>query len=180
VTFAGSAPRCNRLGSTGDGCFNHQRQGGDIFEWVATQRLCSGEPCVCFWCVPPISLVVIAENTYDLAPKEGILLPAGPAYLAYARRVLANRTLAQDIELQEKAEAERAQNAKMNGVSDGSGLEMDLGDEEEDLDLLARDPKEWKGQDHYAVLGLQKYRYKATDEQIKIAREPLFTDCLGA
>lgn len=103
------------------------------------------------------------------APKEGILLPAGPAYLAHARRVLANRPLAQDIELQEKAEAEMAMKAKVNGDSDGSGLDLDLGDEEEDLDLLSRDPKEWKGQDHYAVLGLQKYRYKATDEQIKVA-----------
>lgn len=35
--------------------------------------------------------------------------------------------------------------------------------------LLSRDPKDWKNQDHYAVLGLSKYRWKATDEQIKKA-----------
>ncbi len=51
----------------------------------------------------------------------------------------------------------------------GLGL-VDLGDEPEDEDILARDPKEWKSQDHYAVLGLSELRFKATDEQIKIAR----------
>jgi DnaJ homolog subfamily C member 2 len=100
------------------------------------------------------------------------LLPAGPAYLAHARRVLSNRTLAEDIEAAEKAEAERALQAKLNGNGNSSiGLELELGDEEEDPNLLSRDPKEWKTQDHYSVLGLQQYRYKATDEQIKIARE---------
>ena len=35
--------------------------------------------------------------------------------------------------------------------------------------MLQRDAKDWKSQDHYAVLGLSKYRYKATEEQIKRA-----------
>lgn len=35
--------------------------------------------------------------------------------------------------------------------------------------MLARDAKDWKAQDHYAVLGITKYRYKATPEQIKRA-----------
>lgn len=35
--------------------------------------------------------------------------------------------------------------------------------------MLQRDAKEWKAQDHYSVLGITKYRYKATDEQIKRA-----------
>lgn len=42
-------------------------------------------------------------------------------------------------------------------------------DETEDPLMLSRDAKDWKGQDHYAVLGLSKLRYKATDEQIKRA-----------
>lgn len=110
--------------------------------------------------------------TIRTAPKDGILLPAGPAYLAYARRTLLNRTLAEDIEIEEKAAADAALAAKANGSSNDSlGFDADLGEEDEDIDLLMRDPKEWKSQDHYAVLGLQKYRYKATDEQIKIARE---------
>ena len=35
--------------------------------------------------------------------------------------------------------------------------------------MLQRDAKDWKGQDHYAVLGLSKYRYRATEDQIKRA-----------
>ncbi|EJD52025.1 DnaJ-domain-containing protein [Auricularia subglabra TFB-10046 SS5] len=42
-------------------------------------------------------------------------------------------------------------------------------DEEESAELTLLDPKEWKEQDHYAVLGLTKLRYKATEEQIRIA-----------
>jgi DnaJ homolog subfamily C member 2 len=73
--------------------------------------------------------------------------------------------------------------------------DLGVGDEEETAELLALDPKEWKvckpkqtlylsiqsahshgdpsriqKQDHYAVLGLSHLRYKATDDQIKIAR----------
>ena len=68
--------------------------------------------------------------------------------------------------------------------------DLGVGDEEETEDLLTLDAKEWKvgiyfesiievvlitrfliqKQDHYAVLGLSHLRYKATDEQIKIAR----------
>ena len=35
--------------------------------------------------------------------------------------------------------------------------------------MLQRDAKDWKGQDHYAVLGLSKYRFRATEDQIKRA-----------
>ncbi|XP_015599796.1 dnaJ homolog subfamily C member 2 [Cephus cinctus] len=41
---------------------------------------------------------------------------------------------------------------------------------EDDLDYLrSLDPKEWKDQDHYAVLGLKKLRHKATEDDIKRA-----------
>lgn len=47
---------------------------------------------------------------------------------------------------------------------------QDLSEEEEDINMiLTLDPKDWKNQDHYAVLGLSKLRYKATEEQIKRA-----------
>ncbi len=36
--------------------------------------------------------------------------------------------------------------------------------------LETLDPKEWKDQDHYRVLGLENLRYKATAHQIKKAR----------
>ncbi|XP_060837160.1 dnaJ homolog subfamily C member 2 [Rhopalosiphum padi] len=45
-------------------------------------------------------------------------------------------------------------------------------DEESQADtiyLKTLDPKEWKDQDHYQVLGLSKLRYKATEAQIKTA-----------
>lgn len=41
--------------------------------------------------------------------------------------------------------------------------------EPEDPLLLQREAKDWKGQDHYAVLGITKYRYRATEDQIKRA-----------
>ncbi|XP_023936552.1 dnaJ homolog subfamily C member 2 [Bicyclus anynana] len=41
---------------------------------------------------------------------------------------------------------------------------------EDDVDYLrSLDPKEWKTQDHYAVLGIKQLRYKATDDDIKRA-----------
>ncbi|KAJ2725997.1 Zuotin [Coemansia sp. Benny D115] len=53
--------------------------------------------------------------------------------------------------------------------------DLDLGDEEdeeESAELLALDPKEWKEQDHYAVLGISKLRYRATlDDIIKTHRK---------
>ena len=64
----------------------------------------------------------------------------GPAYLAHARRVLGNKTFAQD-------DADEELN-NSNGLPDGSEgiIEDDLGvgDEPESPDLLLLDPKEWK------------------------------------
>lgn len=41
---------------------------------------------------------------------------------------------------------------------------------EDDVEYLrSLDPKEWKKQDHYAVLGIKKLRYEATDDDIKRA-----------
>lgn len=41
--------------------------------------------------------------------------------------------------------------------------------EPEDPLMLQREAKDWKGQDHYAVLGITKYRWRATEDQIKKA-----------
>jgi DnaJ family protein C protein 2 len=57
--------------------------------------------------------------------------------------------------------------AAMNSANGGDDLS--IGDEEEDPFLLSLDPKEWKKQDHYAVLGLSHLRYKATPQQIRVA-----------
>ncbi|KAF7792190.1 hypothetical protein EIP86_003222 [Pleurotus ostreatoroseus] len=97
---------------------------------------------------------------------SGRLLPAGPAYLAHVKRAVHNLSFEQ---YDEHAEEERKRLDTLHG--NGAAVEDDLGvgDEEETEDLLSLDPKEWKKQDHYAVLGLSHLRYKATDEQIKIA-----------
>uniref|UniRef100_A0A3P8Z606 DnaJ homolog subfamily C member 2 n=1 Tax=Esox lucius TaxID=8010 RepID=A0A3P8Z606_ESOLU len=59
--------------------------------------------------------------------------------------------------------------------------EEELSEESEDEELqleefpLLRtlDPKDWKNQDHYAVLGLAHMRYKATQKQIKAAHKAM-------
>lgn len=55
--------------------------------------------------------------------------------------------------------------ADLSRLSDSEESE----EEEEELNLLLLDPTQWKEQDHYAVLGLGKMRYKASPEQIKKA-----------
>ncbi|KAM5539760.1 hypothetical protein V8D89_006573 [Ganoderma adspersum] len=97
---------------------------------------------------------------------ERKLLPAGEAYLAHVRRAVHNLTFE---EHDKHAEEERKRLEALNGS--GTVIEDDLGvgDEAEGADLLLLDPKEWKKQDHYAVLGLSHLRYLATEDQIKIA-----------
>jgi DnaJ homolog subfamily C member 2 len=106
--------------------------------------------------------------------KPITLLPVGAAYLSHVRRTVNNQTLSQEIEEAERETTEQllaALSGAQSRANGGLGLNgVDLGDEQEDEDLLARDPKEWKGQDHYAVLGLSHLRFKANDEEIKIAR----------
>ena len=91
-------------------------------------------------------------------PKIRSIEPVGQYFLAYARRKRFGRTFSED----EKAQAL----ATAHPVEESS----DEGEENEETeDLLERDPKEWREQDHYDVLGLGKSRYSATDEQIKKA-----------
>lgn len=86
------------------------------------------------------------------------LEPVGPHFLAHARRARHKRTFSEDDRIQAQ---ERAKKVEENDESDIS--------EPEDPIMLQRDAKDWKSQDHYKVLGLSKYRYKATEEQIKRA-----------
>ncbi|XP_066580199.1 dnaJ homolog subfamily C member 2 [Amia ocellicauda] len=59
--------------------------------------------------------------------------------------------------------------------------EKELSEESEDEELQLEefpmlktlDPKDWKNQDHYAVLGLAHLRYKATQKQIKAAHKAM-------
>jgi DnaJ homolog subfamily C member 2 len=84
--------------------------------------------------------------------------PVGPHFLAHARRARHKRTFSEDDRIQAQ---ERAKKVEEDDDSDIS--------EPEDPLMLQRDAKDWKNQDHYAVLGLSKYRYKATEDQIKRA-----------
>lgn len=112
------------------------------------------------------------------------LLPVGPAYLAHVRRSIHNHSFEEHDKLAEE-ERKKKEHANGENVEDDLGV----GDEEETEDILSLDPKEWKvglssfrfgetltenlglqKQDHYAVLGLSSLRYKATQDQIKIAR----------
>ncbi|SPO25028.1 probable ZUO1 - zuotin [Ustilago trichophora] len=98
------------------------------------------------------------------APATHLLQPVGPAFLAHKRRELNNLSFSEDDKIISDSLAAAAAAAAANGDDDAG-----VGDEDESDELLARDPKEWKTQDHYAVLGLSALRWKATQEQIKIA-----------
>ncbi|KAJ5767510.1 hypothetical protein N7533_000093 [Penicillium manginii] len=82
----------------------------------------------------------------------------GPHFLAHARRKRHNRTFSEDERIQ----------AKQNVAKTEDEENMDIS-EDEDPAMFTREAKDWKGQDHYAVLGLTKYRWRATPEQIKKA-----------
>ncbi|KAI9034428.1 hypothetical protein DFJ74DRAFT_18091 [Hyaloraphidium curvatum] len=90
-------------------------------------------------------------------PVSLALEPFGAGFVAHARRRRHNRTLSED-------ERMRAAIA----VTAGEDVSLDE-DEEETAALLASDPLEWKSQDHYAILGLSRLRWRATDDDIRKA-----------
>ncbi|KAF7327575.1 1-cys peroxiredoxin [Mycena kentingensis (nom. inval.)] len=113
---------------------------------------------------PPAST---SKLTPLVSKPAGTLLAAGPAYLGHIRLL---RQHGGDFHVLDAATRQREEAAALNNTN-GNGEDNDLGvgDEKEDAELLALDPKEWKKQDNYKVLGLSHLRYKATPEQIKIA-----------
>ncbi|ORX99113.1 DnaJ-domain-containing protein [Basidiobolus meristosporus CBS 931.73] len=111
--------------------------------------------------LPPTSwnkenTAVIHRGISELAP--GHIEPVGRFYLAYARRQVHCRTFSED---------ERIQAAKIQAVTSEDDLTLE--EDQETEELLQLDPKHWKEQDHYAVLGISKLRYKASYEQLKKA-----------
>ncbi|KAF8056964.1 DnaJ-domain-containing protein, partial [Lyophyllum atratum] len=96
-----------------------------------------------------------------------VLLPVGQAHLNHLRLALHH---AHDFEsFDAHLATEREAKEKLLASEGGDEDDLDVGEEEEPAELLALDPKEWKKQDHYAVLGLSKFRYQATAGQIKVA-----------
>ncbi|KAJ5152710.1 uncharacterized protein N7482_009188 [Penicillium canariense] len=84
--------------------------------------------------------------------------PVGPHFLAHARRKRHARTFSEDERIQAQQNVKKTEEEEDDDIS-----------EDEDPVMLTRDAKDWKAQDHYAVLGLTKYRWRATPEQIKRA-----------
>uniref|UniRef100_A0A8C9KIN9 DnaJ homolog subfamily C member 2 n=1 Tax=Panthera tigris altaica TaxID=74533 RepID=A0A8C9KIN9_PANTA len=70
----------------------------------------------------------------------------------------------------------RNASASFQELEDKKELSEGSEDEElqlEEFSLKTLDPKDWKNQDHYAVLGLGHVRYKATQRQIKAAHKAM-------
>ncbi|EPY83895.1 DnaJ (Hsp40), subfamily C, member 2 isoform 2 isoform 2-like protein [Camelus ferus] len=71
----------------------------------------------------------------------------------------------------------RNASASFQELEDKKELSEESEDEELQLEefpmLKTLDPKDWKNQDHYAVLGLSHVRYKATQRQIKAAHKAM-------
>ncbi|KZT01331.1 DnaJ-domain-containing protein [Laetiporus sulphureus 93-53] len=116
---------------------------------------------------PPSSWTPPTSSGKSISPLvERKLLPVGPAYLAHVKRAVHKLTFE---EHDKHAEDERKRLEVLHGAGINGEDDLGVGDEEETEELLSLDPKEWKKQDHYAVLGLSHLRYTATDDQIKIA-----------
>lgn len=89
--------------------------------------------------------------------------PVGAAFFAHARRIVRNRTWSEHERIESEERAKLASSKK-------TGADDDLQfDETEDLELLQHDPKDWKNADQYAAIGLQKLRWRATEDQIRRA-----------
>jgi len=82
--------------------------------------------------------------------------PVGRWFEAYCTRRQSKRSLSHGYQLTSSSE------------DDDDGVD-EFDDEEDSGVMKSLDPKNWKKQDHYAVLGLSKLRNKATDDQIKRA-----------
>ncbi|ORY17805.1 zuotin [Clohesyomyces aquaticus] len=84
--------------------------------------------------------------------------PVGPHFLAHARRKRHKRTFSEDDRIQAQSNVKKVEDDDAGEIS-----------EPEDPLMLQREAKDWKNQDHYAVLGITKYRWRATEDQIKKA-----------
>ncbi|RKF79719.1 Zuotin [Golovinomyces cichoracearum] len=105
----------------------------------------------------------VSENGFKAlgsisAVTQRTLEPVGPQFLAHALRAHHKRTFSEDDRIQAQKNIKKTEDDENGDIS-----------EPEDPSMLLRSAKDWKNQDHYAVLGLSKYRYKATEEQIKRA-----------
>ncbi|XP_055958147.1 dnaJ homolog subfamily C member 2 isoform X2 [Patella vulgata] len=87
------------------------------------------------------------------APLTQKVEPVGRWYEAYQNRLHSKHSV--------------SQHSVESSSSDESEDDTEI--EDNTQFLMSLDPKDWKNQDHYIVLGLEKLRYKATEDQIKKA-----------
>ncbi|KXS09172.1 hypothetical protein M427DRAFT_141313 [Gonapodya prolifera JEL478] len=109
--------------------------------------------------LPPPSLSDDAESHVfcGIAPARPVPLePVGLAFLAQLRRRRKSASASEDSLLK-----------LLRG--EGADAEDDIDDVPEAPELLALDPLEWKTQDHYRVLGLETFRWKASDDEVRRA-----------
>jgi len=88
--------------------------------------------------------------------EEKSVQPVGESLFGYIRRKKHKRTYSEDQQIE---------SVLKETVEETDDIES----EEESELLYTLDPKDWKEQDHYLVLGISSLRYKATEEQIKKA-----------
>ena len=117
---------------------------------------------------PPPGYIKPSAGSKLSSPISLPIYPAGPSFIASARRHLLQRSFAED---DAAIAASREAAAAIHAETSEGDLYPGLGEDKEPVGVLASDPKEWKKQDHYAILGLGHLRYAANDEQIKVARE---------
>lgn len=96
------------------------------------------------------------------SPVSECVEPVGPAFLAHARRVIRNRTWSEHERIEFEEKAKLAANTKTEDTDEF----VDIQDDDE---ILQHDPKDWKGVDQYAALGLHNLRWRATEDQIRRA-----------
>ncbi|KAJ1846481.1 Zuotin [Coemansia sp. RSA 2703] len=126
---------------------------------------------MCGACEPTLTLSAAPDSVQGTkvhagfsAPVQRALSPVGVYLQHYVRR---------DAAFADHLKAHADHTAAAAAANAAANLSLaDEDDEEEDDELLSLDPKEWKQQDHYAVLGLSKLRYRATlDDVIKAHRK---------
>ena len=87
------------------------------------------------------------------APTQRRLVPAGPAFINYARLKLHHNF---DLDTHDKHLETQKQKLEEQNAANGSGEDdLGVGDEEETEDILSLDPKEWKVGRAYFERGTQ-------------------------
>ncbi|TIB61312.1 hypothetical protein E3P77_04040 [Wallemia ichthyophaga] len=131
-----------------------------------TTRMSATQPITPISISLPVASTSAAPTTLS-KPVQRKLVPVGGAYAAHARRQASGKTFDED-DAAVKAENERLAEEERKNQPEDDGV----GEEPESKELLqTSDPKNYKALDMYAILGLSNLRYKATQDQIRLAHK---------